>query len=273
MIFPDYHLHSSFSSDSDADIHDIISQATKNGLNSICITDHYDMEFPIMPDAPDMTFDLNTDEYFNFMSQIKEKYAPGFDLRIGIELGVMPTTTQLLHEFVLSHPKLDFIIASTHVVDGLDPYYPQFFSDKTDSQGYYRYFEEILNSVRSFQDFNVYGHLDYIVRYGRRQAESFNINDYYDLFREIFKIIVSSGKGIEINTGSLYKGMSYPHPHREILKMYKEAGGEIITIGSDAHKPMYVGYGFDVARDLLLSEGFKYYCTFKEQQPTFVKIN
>lgn len=272
MIFPDYHLHSSFSSDCDADISDIIASAKEKGLTSICITDHYDMDFPVRPEEPDTDFILDTDSYYRFMHNIKDKLAPEFDLRIGVELGVMDKTCDKLHRYVSDHPELDFIIASSHVVDGMDPYYPEFFSDKTNEEGYLKYFETILYNVIHFKDYNVYGHMDYILRYGRKKAEAFDIRKYTELFREIFRTIVEDGKGIEINTGSLYRGLDFPHPHKDILRLYKEAGGEIITIGSDAHNPIHVGYGFDTARDLLLEIGFKYYCTYKNQTPTFNKI-
>ncbi len=272
MFFPDYHLHSSFSSDADYDIMDIISTAQKKRINSICITDHYDIDFPIDPDEPDMTFYLDTEKYYNHMAQIQKNVAPDFDLRIGVELGIMPHISEKLNTYVLSHPELDFIIASAHIVDGYDPYKPDYFVGKTDYQAYRRYFETILESIKSFTNFNVLGHIDYILRYGKNKADNFNVSDYQDIFEEIFKIVVQNGKGIEINTGSLYKNLSFPHPHKDILKLYKDAGGEIITVGSDAHKPEYIGYGFDVAKEVLLECGFKYYSTFSKQKPEFHTI-
>lgn len=272
MIFPDYHLHSAFSSDCGTDIYDVIDCAKKNNLSSICITDHYDIDFPVLPIEPTMDFKLDTASYLETMTKIRDDVSPDFDLRIGVELGVMPSTAKKATEYVKSHPELDFIICSTHIVDGMDPYFPEYFEDKTDSAAYYRYFEEILSTVKDFHSFNVYGHIDYIVRYGRKKGESFDIKEHSDILREIFNIIVSSGCGIEINTGSLYRGLDYPHPHKDILKLYKAAGGEIITVGSDSHDNVHVGYGFDRAKNLLLDCGFKYYCEFKKQKPEFKRI-
>lgn len=272
MIFPDYHLHSSFSTDSNADIRDIIKSAQEKGLTSICITDHYDMDFPTDPDEPDMTFYLDTDKYYEYMRGIRSEVKSFFDLRIGVELGIMPETISKLHDYVISHKELDFVIASTHLVDGYDPYRPEYFVGKSEYESYSRYFESILENIKIFKDFNVYGHLDYIMRYGKDKAQNFNISDYYDIFKEIFKILVHNGKGIEINTGSLYRGLDFPHPHIDILKIYKETGGEIITVGSDAHKPEHIGYGFEIAKDILKSLDFKYYCTFKNQNASYIDI-
>ena len=102
---------------------------------------------------------------------------------------------------------------------------------------------------------------------------SFRFSDYADVFEAILKTIIEHGKGIEINTGSLYKNMTYAHPHPSILKLYKELGGEIITVGSDAHIPKYIGYDFETyARDILTATGFRYYCTFEQMKPVFHKL-
>ena len=230
------------------------------------------MDFPVRPEEPDVDFDLDLDSYYRTYHALSEKLVPEFDLRVGVELGVMPSTTKKLNAFVQAHPELDFIICSLHVVDGMDPYYPEYFEGKEDLSAYRHYFETLLACVKEFDNFNVCGHLDYIVRYGKTKADFFDIRDYADIFEELFQILVARGQGIEINTGSLYRGLSFPHPHTDILKMYKDAGGEIITVGSDAHHAEHIGYGFDAARDLLLSHGFRYYTTFKERKPEFHKI-
>ena len=71
MIFPDYHLHSSFSDDSDANIKDIIQSAKHKGMTSICITDHYDMDFPVIKEAPEIRFDLDIPNYVNYLNELK----------------------------------------------------------------------------------------------------------------------------------------------------------------------------------------------------------
>lgn len=272
MIFPDYHFHTDFSSDCEEPMQAVVASARKKGLSSLCVTDHYDMAFPVRKEEPDVDFNLDIYRYYKKYHAESLALAPDFDLRVGVELGVMPSTTKKLNTFVSTHPELDFIICSLHVVDGMDPYYPEYFEDKDDRSAYRHYFETLLTCVKEFDHFNVCGHLDYIVRYGRTKADQFDIHDYEDIFRELFPILVSRGQGIEINTGSLYRGLSFPHPHTDILKMYKDAGGEIITVGSDAHHAEHIGYGFDVARDLLLSHGFRYYTTFRGQTAEFHKI-
>ena len=270
-MIPDYHLHSSYSDDSEADIYDMVKSAQEKGLTSFCITDHYDRDYPAhYPD--DFIFDLDTKSYMKDMLKIKKELEPTFDMRIGIELGVMPSTAEGLNSFTSEHPGIDFVIASTHIVDNEDPYYPYFYEGRSEKEAYGRYFETMLLNVSKFDDFSVYGHLDYCVRYGPNKNKYFDINDYKEIFEAAFKIIIPKGKGIEINTGSLYRGLDVPHPHKDILKLYKEMGGEILTFGSDAHSPEHIAYDFSNAALLAKSLGFKYYCTYNKLVPEFHEI-
>lgn len=171
MLFPDYHFHTDFSSDCDEPMQAVIASAKEKGLSALCVTDHYDMDFPVRPEEPDVDFDLDLDSYYRTYHALSEKLVPEFDLRVGVELGVMPSTTKKLNAFVQAHPELDFIICSLHVVDGMDPYYPEYFEGKEDLSAYRHYFETLLACVKEFDNFNVCGHLDYIVRYGKTKAD------------------------------------------------------------------------------------------------------
>ena len=286
LITSDYHLHSNFSSDCESDINRIIESARNKGLTSICLTDHNDFEFPDVPSH--IKFDLDIDNYINELKNLQQELQPDFDLRIGVEQGVMPSTCEKLNSFSKDHKGIDFIICSSHVVDNLDPYYAESWvnsdgSEKTQAYMYKLYFEEMLYNVNHFSDYNVYGHLDYIFRYGPKDSSTFEKvtsdnfeSSFYPALKEqiyeILKTIIKSGKGIEINTGSLYRGMDFMHPHKLILKAYKELGGEILSFGSDAHDYEHIGYEMDSAAELAKSLGFKYYCTFRNMQPEYHQL-
>lgn len=267
-MYPDYHLHTEFSGDCTTPLRDLIASAKAKGLTEICITDHHDQDFP--KDTPACSdFQLDFDRYFPALMALREELLPRFNLKIGIEQGIMPSTCETMSNFSERYPCLDFIICSTHVVDGFDPYYPEYFEKWGESEGYRKYFEDILYNVTHFSDYNVYGHLDYILRYGPTKADNFDVRDYLEIFEAIFRAIIENGKGIELNTGSLYRGMDFAHPHPELLKLYREMGGEIITFGSDAHDTIHVGHAFDQGATLLRSLGFRYYCTFWERKAAF----
>ncbi len=267
ISIPDYHLHTEFSGDCKTPLRDLIASAREKGLTEICITDHYDHDFP--PGIAECSFDLDFPRYFRELAALRDELAPDFTLKIGIEQGLMPSTCDALSGFSAKHPELDFIICSTHVVDGFDPYYPDYFRKWGEKGGYRRYFEEVLYTVEHFDDYSVYGHLDYIRRYGPTKAENFRVSEYMELFEAIFKAIIGKGKGIELNTGSLYRGMDFAHPHPELLTLYRELGGEIIPLGSDSHDTEHVGYRFDYGAKLLKALGFRAYCTFSRLRPEF----
>lgn len=270
MIICDSHIHSEFSSDSSAPLDSIIQKAIQLGIPKICLTDHHDIDFPINPEDG-FDFQLDFDSYFAAINEIRHRYGDRIDVRSGVELGLMNTVAGKARDIADKYKnELDFIIGSSHLVRGLDPYYPAYYEGRTEIEGIRDYFESILDNVTLIDDFDVYGHLDYVVRYCPSGEKIFRMSDYKEVFEQIFKKIIPKGKGIEINTGSLYKNMSYAHPHMDILKLYKDMGGEIITVGSDAHKPEYLCYDFETyARDALASLGYKYYCTFKNRKPEF----
>ena len=272
---PDYHLHTLFSGDCETPLKDIIESALSKGLKSICITDHNDLDLPGEPhmdDGTPISFDLDIDAYIPEMQSLRESVLKdyNFDLRIGLEQGVMPSTCKKLADYSKVHPELDFIIASTHIVDDMDPYYPEFWEDRDPMKCYMSYFETTLYNAENFSDYNVYGHLDYILRYGPcpKKKELVDIKPFMEIIEAILKAILDHGKGIEINTGSLYRGMDYSHPHTEVLKLYKELGGEILTFGSDAHDSIHIGHDFDAAADMARAMGFKYY-TFKNMKADY----
>lgn len=273
MIQADYHVHSEFSSDSTAPMEEMVEAAIRQGLKRLCFTDHMDYDYPQV-DKYSFIFDPLL--YIKKLEQLKAKYSGKIELLTGIEMGLQPhiaSKMQALHD---SYP-FDFIIGSSHVVDGVDPYYPEYWEHRTKKQGIHDYFESIIHNCKAYQGFHVYGHIDYIIRYVPGQItaevkEDYSYPDYAELLDEVLKTILSYDKGIEVNTSALKRGHSHPHPKAEILKRYRELGGELITIGSDAHRPENVAQAFQLMPDFLKSLGFRYYATFIQGKPVYEKL-
>ena len=137
---------------------------------------------------------------------------------------------------------------------------------------YELYFTEMLKNINTIDKFCVYGHIDFISRYGIYKDNSLKYRDYSDLIDEVLKTLINKNKGIEINTSGYRYKLNQTYPQYDILKRYKELGGEIITIGSDAHTPDYVGDHFEVAYEMLVKSGFKYITRFKNLKPSFTAI-
>lgn len=266
----DFHLHSSFSGDSDAPMEEIIQKAISLGLTHICFTEHYDPDY-VYPAGESGTFELNTDSYLYDLLRFREKYYGQIQILFGIELGLQPHLKNLLESYSEAYD-FDFIIGSSHICNRKDPYYPEFFEGRSEDEAHQEYFESILKCVEETPYFDVYGHLDYVVRYGPTKNQSYTYQKHADIIDRILRAIVESGKGIELNTSGFRSGLGQPNPCVDILKRYKELGGEIITVGSDAHDAAHIANHFDKAEDILKACGFNYYCIFEKHTPKYIKL-
>ncbi|WP_300714618.1 histidinol-phosphatase HisJ family protein [uncultured Acetatifactor sp.] len=270
-ITADCHLHSSFSGDSDTPMEEMILQGIARGLTTMCFTEHNDFDYPEYPDLPKDFFLLNTDSYLYDLARLREQYAGQIRLLFGVELGLQPEIMRKNAVYAKSYD-FDFVIGSTHICRGKDPYYPGLFEGRDAREAIREYFEDTLENIRKFSNFDVYGHLDYVVRYAPEQDRGYSYELYRDILDEILKLLLDKGKGIELNTGGLKNGMRDFHPCMGALKRYRELGGEVITIGSDSHDADNIAAHFQRAAHVLKECGFRYYCVFEKRSPEFHKL-
>lgn len=277
MIQADMHMHTWFSTDSEACPRDMADEAVRKGLKTICFTDHFDKDD--LEWGEEGIFDV--DAYFVEMQKLQEEYAGKLNIRIGIELGLRTYLKDYYEELTKKYP-FDFVIGSVHNVpykkdaEGnilyTDPAAEKLFTDRTDKEAYRLMMETTLENVRTSDCFQTLGHLDYVVRYGKSREKEYSYTDYADIIDEILKLLIEKEKGLEVNSAGLKYGLPFTHPHPDVLKRYHELGGEIITIGADAHKPEHIAYDFAKAEEILKSCGFKYYTEFFEQKPVFKQL-
>jgi histidinol-phosphatase (PHP family) len=251
---------------------EMILRGIELGLTQMCFTEHMDMNFPVSEGTPQDYFLLDTEAYLAGISLLREKYAPQIKVLFGVELGTALDLIPELYHYVKSYD-FDFVIASSHLANGKDPYLPEFFAGRSDQEAFREYFEAIRDNLMKFHDFEVYGHLDYAVRHGRNKDRDYHFADFREIFEEILTVLVKNGKGIEVNTAALRYGMKTAHPCTEVIKRYRELGGEIITIGSDAHKASDIAAGFDFAAAVLQDCGFEYYTVFEGRKASFVRFS
>ncbi|MBQ4347331.1 MAG: histidinol-phosphatase HisJ family protein [Firmicutes bacterium] len=265
MYRADYHMHTNFSSDSDTPMESMIQKSIELGLSEIAITDHVDFDYP----DEDFPFLIDYSEYMPVFTKLKEKYSGQINILFGVEIGLQAHIENEIKNLCAEND-FDFIIGSTHCADKFDLCAPDFFEGKTKSEAYNRYFENILESIRQYPQFNVYGHLDAVNRYGIYGDNSLNYSEHKEITDYIFRELISRGKGIEINTSGLRYGVGDVHPGFEMVKRYRELGGEILTIGSDAHKPENIAQDFGEAYTLAKEAGFKAITIFRNKKPVFM---
>lgn len=270
-ILADYHMHTSYSGDSEAPMEEMVKAAIQKGLTEICITEHEDIDFIYEEGEPEDYFLINTDAYLYDILTMREKYKDQIQIGFGVELGMQSTIARKLAAYTHQY-EFDFIIASNHLAGGKDPYLKSYWEGITESEGYHLYFQDIAKCIRSFGNFDVYGHLDYVLRYGPTKNENFHLEDYKTDVDAILNALIDNEKGIELNTAGWKYGLKEPHPCRAILKRYKELGGEIITVGSDAHDPGRVAADFSLAEETLKECGFHYYTVFHSRMAEMKKL-
>ena len=258
----DFHMHSLVSFDSD-DAPELMARAAlQQGLKEICFTDHVDDD-PKGVDRHRFTIESYNEAYDGLC-------VPGITIRRGLEFGMLKDNQPLLQEY-LSRRHFDFVIGSVHYVDLWDAYYAQYWEGKTQEYAELRYMETTLECVRNHRDFDVLGHLTYISKARSNPTKRLIPYEWYrEVYDEILKLLVAKGKGMEINSsgvdrcGDFLPGIAY-------LKLFKELGGQIVTVGSDAHTTDRVGqYTSDAVA--IAGEIFGHVCTFRGRQPLFHKL-
>lgn len=176
----------------------MIKKGLEHGLSLMCMTEHLDLDYPY----EDVSFDLDAEAYVREMRRLQDVYRNRLELRIGVEIGLQPHLGDAYRTW-LSDKSFDFLIGSTHLVDRFDPYYPDFWSSYDAASGVNRYLDVTLQNIRAFDDFDVYGHIDYIIRYVPDGERIFPYAQHADQVDAILKLLIEKGKGIEINTGRL----------------------------------------------------------------------
>lgn len=264
----DFHTHSHFSPDCKFKMEEMIQGAIKNKVNTLCITDHIDLDYGNCEE--DFLFNYN--DFFNEFTSLREKYSKDIKLIPGVEIGMQPQIINTIHDSVPIE-RFDFVIMSIHTAKREELHEGNFYKNKTAKQAFRDYYEDLFTCVNEFNDFDIVGHVNIIDRYTNfLENPSIEFSEYKDLVVKVLEKIISKGKGIEVNTSGTRYGLPYFHPNIKILKLYKELGGEIITFGSDAHTPQDIGYGYNEVMDLLKLIGFKYITTFEKREKSFIKI-
>lgn len=269
MLF-DYHVHSAFSDDSEYPLELVIRDAVNMGLREIAITEHVDYgvkaewDAPVTPENAHMSRNVNYPAYFAMLKKLKTQYAGQIAIKEGLEFGIQHHTIPRFEKLFAAHD-LDFVIASCHQVEDKEFWTQDFQRGRTQEEYNLRYYEEILALVQRYHHYSVLGHLDLISRYDN--AGYYPFEKIRPIVTEILETVIADGKGIEINTSSHRYGLQDLTPSRDILRLYRDLGGRILTIGSDSHRKEHLGaYILDTLKEAK-KLGFEEIYTFEQMRP------
>ena len=266
-MLPDSHIHTKFSGDCTTPARAQIERCLALGMEELCITDHHDYD----AGQPEESFLLDFDTYLPFLRQLRREYENKIQVHIGVELGLQLHIQDYL-EALADSLDLDYIIGSSHFIDRMDPYFPEFFEGRSEQEAYRRFFEVTLKRIEAIDCFDALGHLDYILRYCPATNQNYSYKAYQDYIDPILKTLIQKGKALECNTAGFRYHLGHPNPSGDVLRRYRQLGGELITLGSDGHSPEAVGYGFDMAGALLRDCGFRYITVYHRRKPTFTPL-
>lgn len=280
-MLSDYHVHSIYSDDSEYPMENVVKDAITMGLEEICFTDHVDYGIkrdwddprgiayrPGGVGEPEQMPAANVDypKYVAEIAQLQEKYQDQITIKLGLEFG-MQTHTIPQYEALFARYPFDFILLSVHEVEDKELWNQHFQQGRTQEEYNLRYYEELLALVERYHNYSSLAHLDLVSRYDKQGY--FPFEKIKPILTEILKTVISDGKGIEVNTSFHRYGLKDMTPARDILKLYRDLGGRILTIGSDSHKPSHLGaYVRDTQLDLK-ALGFTQHCTYRSMEPVF----
>ncbi|MCR5694974.1 MAG: histidinol-phosphatase HisJ family protein [Clostridia bacterium] len=259
-MLSDTHTHTYYSADSKTDPEENIKKAVENGQKYIVLTDHFD--HGLKCGKSDYNFDslARADE----IQRLKDIYASKITVLCGIETGQQPDeAVRKANDDKLGEYGFDYIIGSTHLIHGLDPYEGVYFEGKTMKEAYTELLRELIYNALLYDNYDSVGHFDYTSRYAPYENRTLRYRDFPDLLDAFFKIIISKGKALEFNT----KTATRVEPDPDVWKRYRELGGELVTVGSDAHKPELVGLEFRRFGSFLKSCGFDYAFIYRGRKP------
>lgn len=259
----DCHVHTNISYNGISTISEYLEEAKEKNIDEITFTEHYDIQNG--RDTLDIDYYLN--EYIKYFKDSRAK------TNFGLEIDLHKEKLYRISDTIVRYP-FDFIVGSFRIDCKKDMLFDSsFFDGYTRHEVYLNYFREVLDNIKAYDnEYDVYSGFDYILRYGEYPEKRINYENYKDILDEILIDLIKKNKGIEINTSGIRYGIDNVHPNINILKRYKELGGKIVTIGSDAHKASNLGCDFDIAINMLQEVGFDEVAVYHKRKPDFVKI-
>ena len=283
-MLSDYHVHTYYSDDSEYPMEEVVKEAISLGLEEICFTDHVDYGIkrdwddpsgmlyrPGGPGEPARMPLANVDypAYAAEIESLRSKYRDRIAIKMGMECGMQTHTIPQYEKLFSSYP-FDFIILSVHQVEDKEFWTQDFQRGRTQEEYNLRYYEEMLALVQRYHHYSVLGHLDLISRYDN--AGYYPFEKIQPIVTEILKTVIADGKGIEINTSSHRYGLKDLTPSVDILRLYRELGGRILTIGSDSHRKEHLGAYIQDTMEEAKKLGFEEIYTFDQVRPSAHKL-
>lgn len=237
----DTHLHTRHSCDSQMEPTEACRRAMELGLKALVFTEHVDF------DPADQGYGVYDDRAIE--SSLAEcRVMAGQHLKVykGVEITFQTQYRDQIEKFIRSG-RFDLVIGSVHMVGADDVSRPEladkYFGRLEEEPAYRAYLQEVLRLVES-RLFDCLGHLDLCKRYGVRRYGAMLWQRYQRPIRKIMERAIQQGLMVEINTSGLRHDPQETYPALPAVMEYLKMGGTQLTLGSDAHQPEHIAFGF-----------------------------
>ncbi len=276
MFKCDYHTHTRFSFDGAAisTPETLCLAAIENGVTDLAITDHFECNWRAEAAYPP----YDADSAYAVIMETKEKYKEKLHLTYGIEVGQANQYPDEARALLSSH-NYEFVIASIHNLTGApDFYYFDFAEMKKTGQLSYighlfeRHIGEMCAAIDALPKVDTVAHLTYMQRYCALSGLEYDFTKHSESAEKLFKKMISKEIALEVNLSTLWKGLGFAMPDREFLSLYRDCGGKLITVGTDAHSPEHIGECVEEGFALLKSVGLEDIVVVRNGEKTIVKI-
>ena len=262
----DYHVHTDYSPDGKASMAAQCLAAIRAGVAEICFTEHLEYGAPLPQFAAQPRFG----PWFEEIGRSRRAF-PELRILAGVEAADIDTETERTLREIKRWP-FDFVLLSQHIVDGMDPYEGKFFEGRIQAQAYEAYARAVLESLRRFEDFDSLAHFGYVAKFAPYDpsVRAFTRDFAPDEVDAVLTHLARQGKALEINTSRM--AMDMPIPGVPIVRRFSELGGELVTLGSDAHREDMVGAGLREAAQMAMECGIRYLARYEARVLTPVKL-
>ena len=268
----DMHTHSDNSFDAKNSVDEMCRSAVSAGISVIAVTDHCEAPFiRFGAECEFGCFDEQIPKSFADATAAREKYAGKLKVLRGMELGE-PTHDPAATEHALAYGDFDFILASVHNMKNMQDFYYMNYSGVDVDKLLAQYFDELCETA-AFKHFDSLAHLTYPLRYiVAGTGKMPDLEKHRDAVDTIFKILIENNKALEINVSGLFKELRSTLPDVTLVRRFKELGGQLLTIGTDAHSADMVGKGIEQGMAVAKAAGFTHCAVYEKHQPELIEI-
>ncbi len=264
----DYHIHTSFSCDSQTSAEEYLIASESFGISEVCFTDHIDRHFSI----PGVNH-VDTDFALREAHLSALRYSGKTRFKRGVEIGLFPKDSVYEEsKRIVEGFGFDYVIASIHILGETDdPYSPEYFERRSRKEGYTDYLKRIYECISAYSDFDALGHMFCPARACPFGDRDFRLSDAPELVDAIFKLLISRGQTLEINTQDFRRAADIAN-YVAVYRRFIELGGEFCTVGTDSHGMnrfgRLLGEGYELAR----AAGLKYMAGYDARKPVMHKL-